>query len=82
MHNLYSELFVMSNELFLDYLILIIRLCIDILKFRSKSPFATFCDLTFDNKESKIPTVPHVDDDPTVDDEVLGMEPLLKQRPR
>ena len=53
-----------------------------VFKFRSKSPFATFCDLTFDNKESKIPSVPHLDDDPVVDDDVLGMEPLLKQRPR
>lgn len=73
------EWYLFDNELILPEYIVEFEY---VTKFRSKSPFATFCDLTFDNKESKIPTVPHVDDDPTVDDDVLGMEPLLKQRPR
>ncbi|XP_022332452.2 leucine-rich repeat-containing protein 9-like isoform X4 [Crassostrea virginica] len=73
------EWYLFDNELILPEYIVEFEY---VTKFRSKSPFATFCDLTFDNKESKIPSVPHLDDDPMVDDDVLGMEPLLKQRPR
>ncbi|XP_062619612.1 leucine-rich repeat-containing protein 9-like isoform X3 [Saccostrea cucullata] len=73
------EWYLFDNELILPEYIVDFEY---VTKFRSKSPFATFSDLILDNKESKIPMVPHTDDDPAVDDDVLGMEPLLKQRPR
>ncbi|XP_056023048.1 leucine-rich repeat-containing protein 9-like isoform X3 [Ostrea edulis] len=73
------EWYLFDNELILPEYIVEYEY---VTKFRSKSPFATFTDLSLDNRESKIPSVPHADDDPSLDDDVLGMEPLLKPRPR
>ncbi|XP_076099461.1 leucine-rich repeat-containing protein 9-like isoform X2 [Mytilus galloprovincialis] len=51
-------------------------------KFRSKSPFSYFNDMLLDNRECRLPAVPHADDDKSADDDVINMEPQCKPRPR
>lgn len=53
-----------------------------ITKFKSRSPFNYFNDMLLDNRECRVPAVPHSEDDKTVDDDLLNMEPQTKQRPR
>lgn len=53
-----------------------------LLQFRSKSPFSYFNDMLLDNRECRLPAVPHADDDKSADDDVINMEPQCKPRPR
>lgn len=38
--------------------------------------------MLLDNRECRVPAVPHAEDDKTVDDDVLKMDPQSKPRPR
>ena len=53
-----------------------------ITKVRSRSSFNYFNDMLLDNRECRVPAVPHAEDDKTVDDDVLKMDPQSKPRLR
>lgn len=53
-----------------------------ITKLRSRSPFNYFNEMLLDNRECRVPNIPHSDEDRTVDDDVINMEPQCKPRPR
>lgn len=38
--------------------------------------------MLLDNRECRVPNIPHSDEDRTVDDDVINMEPQCKPRPR
>ncbi|KAK3093172.1 hypothetical protein FSP39_012192 [Pinctada imbricata] len=73
------EWYIFDNELVLPEYIVEFEY---VTKFRSKSPFAPFNDVLLDNRECKIPAVPHVEEDKVADNDVIDMEPMVKPRPR
>ncbi|XP_069116712.1 leucine-rich repeat-containing protein 9-like isoform X2 [Argopecten irradians] len=73
------EWYIFDNELVLPEYIVEFEY---ITKFRPRSPFSYFNDLLLDNRECKLPAVPHSDEEKQSDEDVLNMEPVAKQRPR
>ncbi|KAJ8308256.1 hypothetical protein KUTeg_013130 [Tegillarca granosa] len=51
-------------------------------KLRSKSLFSHFSDVLLDNRECKVPAVSKAEEDVTVDDDVINMQPQSQARPR
>ncbi|XP_021359491.1 leucine-rich repeat-containing protein 9-like isoform X7 [Mizuhopecten yessoensis] len=73
------EWYIFDNELVLPEYIVEFEY---VTKFRPRSPFSYFNDLLLDNRECKLPAVPHGEEEKQTDDDVLNMEPVPKQRPR